>query len=215
MRVTLSIIVSFALSVLTQDQQLEQNDKNEIKTGNELEDDEDSWIDLDARTTERGGTVDPGVTELYPKLPLENTPDILAQQQHNIQLEGPGAMGAPYKIENPSPEQKKLIEEGYQRHAFNEYISDLIPLRRSLPDFRNHWCKKPGIYSEDLLRASVVMCFHNEALSVLLRSVYSILDRTPDHLLEEIVLADDFSDLGTRVQKKLINFLYKCLNHIK
>lgn len=42
----------------------------------------------------------------------------------------------------------------------------------------------------------MVICFFNEALSALLRTVHSVLDRTPPFLLHEIILVDDYSELG-------------------
>ena len=45
-------------------------------------------------------------------------------------------------------------------------------------------------------RMSVIIIFHDEAWSTLLRSVHSVLDTTPAHLLEEVILVDDASSLG-------------------
>ncbi|XP_045498617.1 putative polypeptide N-acetylgalactosaminyltransferase 9 isoform X1 [Colias croceus] len=114
----------------------------------------------------------------------------------------PGELGKPVILpKNISEEAKTAVSEGWKKNAFNQYVSDLISIRRKLPDPRDEWCKQPGRYLEDLPQTSVVICFHNEAWSVLLRTVHSVIDRSPPHLIKEIVLVDDFSDMPHLMQQ--------------
>ncbi|XP_072767780.1 putative polypeptide N-acetylgalactosaminyltransferase 9 isoform X2 [Anoplolepis gracilipes] len=108
----------------------------------------------------------------------------------------PGEMGRPVILPtNMSAQTKKLVDDGWLNNAFNQYASDLISVHRSLPDPRDQWCKEPGRYFKDLPPTAVIICFHNEAWSVLLRTVHSVLDRSPENLIQEIILVDDFSDM--------------------
>ena len=95
-------------------------------------------------------------------------------------------------------EEKKIKDEGYKKHAFNLLISNRIGDSRKIPDTRNALCKtsQPFVPISDLPTASVIICFFNEALSTLLRTVQSVIERTDDRLLHEIILIDDFSDDG-------------------
>lgn len=95
-----------------------------------------------------------------------------------------------------SPEDKRIKEEGNKKHSFNLLISNRIGSHRDIPDTRHPLCKNQTEEFEaiKLPKASIIVCFYNEALSALLRTVYSILDRTPDSLIREILLIDDFSE---------------------
>jgi len=109
--------------------------------------------------------------------------------------DGPGEMGKPVKIDNPDKDTKEIIDKGWQDNAFNQYVSDKISVHRSLPDPRDDWCKAEDRFLTNLPATSVVVCFHNEAWSVLLRTVHSILDRSPHHLIDQIILVDDASTM--------------------
>ncbi|KAJ3597440.1 hypothetical protein NHX12_000965 [Muraenolepis orangiensis] len=104
--------------------------------------------------------------------------------------DGPGEGGKPVVI---SKENQEKMKEMFKINQFNLMASEMIALNRSLPDVRLEGCKNK-LYSDNLPRTSVVIVFHNEAWSTLLRTVHSVIDRSPHTLLEEIVLVDDASE---------------------
>lgn len=86
-----------------------------------------------------------------------------------------------------------IVELSFSEYQINVVASDKVSLNRSLPDFRNPSCLDIT-YPKLLPSASIVIAVYNEARSILLRTIWSVLNRTPDELLEELILVDDFSD---------------------
>uniref|UniRef100_A0A8C2GS02 polypeptide N-acetylgalactosaminyltransferase n=1 Tax=Cyprinus carpio TaxID=7962 RepID=A0A8C2GS02_CYPCA len=84
-------------------------------------------------------------------------------------------------------------QDPYSLYAFNQRESERIPSNRALRDTRHYRCTTLH-YDPDLPSTTIVITFHNEARSTLLRTVRSVLNRTPVHLIHEIILVDDFSE---------------------
>ncbi|XP_054383223.1 polypeptide N-acetylgalactosaminyltransferase 6 isoform X2 [Pongo abelii] len=107
----------------------------------------------------------------------------------------PGADGKAFQKSKWTPLETQEKEEGYKKHCFNAFASDRISLQRSLgPDTRPPECVDQKFRRcPPLATTSVIIVFHNEAWSTLLRTVYSVLHTTPAILLKEIILVDDAS----------------------
>ncbi|KAL4720061.1 hypothetical protein ACJJTC_016883 [Scirpophaga incertulas] len=114
------------------------------------------------------------------------------QIEYERKCEGIGEQGMPAHLPKSD---SKLEEKLYSENGFNGALSDKIPLNRSLPDIRHPGCKKK-LYIESLPTVSVVVPFHNEHWSTLLRTAFSVLYRSPEHLIKEIFLVDDASTKG-------------------
>ncbi|CAH0694646.1 unnamed protein product [Spodoptera exigua] len=110
---------------------------------------------------------------------------------------GAGEGGRPVQLS-----QRELItaRELYSLHSYNILVSDKISINRSLPDMRSEnpyycfRCKEVHFDLDNLPTATVIIVFHNEAWSTLMRTVMSVLIRSPSTLLQQIILVDDASD---------------------
>lgn len=117
------------------------------------------------------------------------------------------------------------MKEKFKENQFNLMASDMISLNRSLSDVRNPDCKLKQ-YPNKLPTTSIVIVFHNEVIThhsiacnsclqwklivnllkawtTLLRTVWSVINRSPRPLLKEIILVDDASEreyLGRKLE---------------
>ncbi|XP_070614246.1 polypeptide N-acetylgalactosaminyltransferase-like 6 [Erythrolamprus reginae] len=104
---------------------------------------------------------------------------------------GEGEQGRPYPVTEEDSD-----DSAYRENGFNIFVSNNIALERSLPDIRHPNCKDK-VYLEKLPNTSIIIPFHNEGWTSLLRTIYSIINRTPNSLIAEIIIVDDFSDRET------------------
>ncbi|CAG0917356.1 unnamed protein product [Notodromas monacha] len=116
----------------------------------------------------------------------------------------PGEGGKAVQI---PPDLEAEAKRKFQENQFNVLASDLISLNRSLADVRLTSCASKK-YSPLLPSTSVVIVFHNEAWTTLLRTIWSVINRSPRALLKEIILVDDASEkdhLGSLLEEYVAN----------
>ncbi|KAM4626760.1 polypeptide N-acetylgalactosaminyltransferase 5 [Discoglossus pictus] len=126
----------------------------------------------------------------------------------------PGQFGKAVEVPKDKEEEaNRRWKEGY----FNVYLSDIIPLDRAIEDTRPSGCSEQMVH-DDLPTTSVIMCFVDEVWSTLIRSIFSVLNRSPAHLLKEIILVDDFSTkdyLKDKLDTFLLDFPKVRILHLK
>lgn len=103
---------------------------------------------------------------------------------------GLGAEGKPVRLVGSDLQE---AEEIMKKEAVNLLVSDRIQYNRTLPDVRDPMCKDLT-YDPSLPTASVIIIFTNEAWSPLIRTIWSVINRSSGKYLKEILLIDDFSD---------------------
>ncbi|KAJ8973759.1 hypothetical protein NQ317_006649 [Molorchus minor] len=102
-----------------------------------------------------------------------------------------GKNGNPVVIE---PKDLLVMQQLFQINRFNLLASDQIPLNRSLPDYRRRKCVAQFKDYATYPKTSIIIVFHNEAWSTLLRTIWSAINRSPKELIEEVILVDDASE---------------------
>lgn len=113
----------------------------------------------------------------------------------------------------PTDDLKELMSQLLKKENYNLLASDMISLHRSLPDSRPKECKILS-YPERLPNTSVIIIFHDEAWTTLLRTVWSIIDRSPHELVHEIILVDDMSTIPT-LKRPLADYIERIPISIK
>ncbi|XP_070578924.1 N-acetylgalactosaminyltransferase 7-like [Ptychodera flava] len=117
---------------------------------------------------------------------------------------GPGEYAEPVKT---TAQEQKDIDRLINEYGFNQYVSNKISLDRGIRDLRVDECRY-WHYPNSLPSVGVILVFHNEGWSTLLRTVHSVFNRTPPRLLHEVILVDDFSN-KEHLQKQLEEYITK------
>ncbi|KAG9340282.1 hypothetical protein JZ751_021729 [Albula glossodonta] len=135
------------------------------------------------------GAPQPRPVEQQPVPDRHCPPGFYTQAELRPHLERPpqdplaqGEDGKAFNMDKLTPDEEKEKQEGMTRHCFNQFASDRISLHRNLgEDTRPPECvERKFRRCPSLPTTSVVIVFHNEAWSTLLRTVYS--ERLEEHV---------------------------------
>ena len=124
---------------------------------------------------------------------------------------GAGEEGEPVYMRG---NQQILSKRLWGLNQFNLVASDTISINRKLKDVRSEECKILRYPESELTATSIIIVFHNEAWSTLVRTVHSVLNNSPNHLIKEIILVDDASErnyLGEELESHLKTLAAKIL----
>ncbi|XP_042897233.1 polypeptide N-acetylgalactosaminyltransferase 13 [Parasteatoda tepidariorum] len=135
--------------------------------------------------------------------PTPNLTDEILNTNGYAPLKNAGAMGEAYFVLPSERERSKTL---FYINKFNLLASDRIPVNRSLPDERRKACRIKRYDIQKLPSTSVIIVYHNEAWSTLMRTIFSIINRSRHELIKEIILVDDASTRAF-LKKSLDNYV--------
>lgn len=144
-----------------------------------------------------------GSLDLFPPLASRGQHDEFAADDAKI-VPGLGDGGEPVILDGAEAD---LAAEIMRTEAFNLVVSDKISYTREVPDTKDARCNAV-YYDEKLPSTSIIIIFTNEAWSPLIRTIHSVLNKSPAKLLKEIILVDDFSD-KKHLKGKLERYIQK------
>ncbi|CAK8694531.1 unnamed protein product [Clavelina lepadiformis] len=118
-----------------------------------------------------------------------------------------GEYGKGIVLTNLTAQEEDEQRASIKLYGINQFLSSKISLHRVLRDARHTLCRdRPAFNYAQLPLTSVIIVFYNEGWTTLLRTIYSVLHNTPDLLLAELIVVDDFSDMP-HLKKPLTQYL--------
>ena len=93
-----------------------------------------------------------------------------------------------------------------QNYLISICLLFLCSPNRTLPDMRTDECANVQYNLNKIGQASIIIIYTNEIWSALIRTIWSVINRSPKQLLKEIILVDDFSD-KPELKESLDNYI--------